>query len=143
VISNLSKGLCGVVLVLIIAACSGLSQSPPDKLDEDSRDDFKSALRWKQYEVAASLMKPEYREDFMATFNSEKLKELNIVDVRQIDLKTIQEGRRFETTYEMEYYILPSVTVKTFRFKQTWVFFEGEDPALQGFLIVTPFPEFP
>jgi hypothetical protein len=53
------------------------------------------------------------------------------------------EGRRFETTIEMDYYILPSITVKTFRFEQTWVLFDGEDPALQGFLIVTPFPEFP
>jgi len=126
---------------LILAACGGHVQTPPDKLDEMSRDDFNSALRWKKFQVAASLMKPEYREDFLTTFNS--LKDLNIVDVRLVDLKNSQEDRRFETTIEMDYYILPSITLKTFRFKQAWVFFDGEDPALQGFLIVTPFPEFP
>ena len=138
---NFSKGLCGVVLVLIIAACGTFAQAPPDKADEDSRKDFMSAMRWKQYPVAASLMKPEYRKDFLATFNN--LKTLDIVDVRLIDLQTSMEGRRFETTIEMYYYILPSITVKTFRLEQTWVLFDGEDPALQGFLIVTPFPEFP
>ncbi|MGW8313775.1 MAG: hypothetical protein ACWGOL_11145 [Desulfuromonadales bacterium] len=138
---NLLKILCALALVSSLLACGGHTQTPPDKLDEMSRDDFISAMRWKQYQVAASLMKPEYREDFLKTFNA--LKDLNIVDVRMIDLKTFQEDRRFETTIEMDYYLLPSITVKTFQFKQTWVFFEGEDPALQGFLIVTPFPDFP
>jgi hypothetical protein len=129
------------MLTLCLAACLAQSQAPPDKLAESSRDDFISALRWKQYPVAASLMKPEFREGFLETFNA--LKDIHIVDVRLINLKATQEGRRFETTLEMDYYLLPSVTVKTFLFKQTWIYFEGEDQALQGFLIVTPFPDFP
>jgi hypothetical protein len=139
--SNLTKALCGLVLILLIAACGSHVQTPPDKLAEMSRDDFISAMRWKQYQVAASLMKPEFREEFLKTFNP--LKDLNIVDVRLVDLKTFQENRRFESTIEMDYFILPSITVKTYTFRQTWVFFNGEDPALQGFLIVTPFPKFP
>jgi hypothetical protein len=138
---NILKSLCGLALILFLVACGSHVQTPPDKLGEMSRDDFNSALRWKQYQVAASLMKPEYREDFLTTFNS--LKDLNIVDVRLVDLKNFQEDRRFDTTIEMDYYILPSITLKTFRFKQTWVFFDGEDSELKGFLIVTPFPEFP
>jgi hypothetical protein len=139
--SNLTKTLCGLVLILLVAACGSRVQTPPDKLAEMSRNDFISAIRWKQYQVAASLMKPEFREEFLNTFNP--LKDLNIVDVRLVDLKTFQENRRFESTIEMDYFILPSITVKTYIFKQTWVFFNGEDPALQGFLIVTPFPKFP
>ncbi len=136
-----SKYFSGLLLALLLAGCFGQPQAPPEKLDEMSRKDFMAALRWKQYPVAATLMKPEYREDFLATFNA--LKDIHIVDVRMIDLQTVQESRRFETTLEMDYYLLPSVTVKTFRFKQTWVYFDGEDPALQGFLVVTPFPPFP
>ena len=138
---NFSKLFCGLLLALLLAACIGQSQVPPDKIAEMSRDDFMSAMRWKQYQVAANLMKPEFREDFLAAFND--LKDIHIVDVRLIDLQSSQEDRRFETTLEMDYYLLPSVTVKTFRFKQTWIYFDGEDPALQGFLIVTPFPAFP
>ena len=138
---NFLKRLSALVLVLFLVACSSHTQAPPEKLGEMSRDDFMSALRWKQYMVAASLMKPEYREDFMATFRA--LKDIHIVDVRLIDLKITEEGRRFDTTIEMDYYLLPSVTVKTFLFTQTWVYFDGEDPALKDFLVVTPFPKFP
>lgn len=141
VFSNVAKFICGLVLVVIAAGCTGHGQAPPEKLAEMSRDDFISALRWKQYQVAASLMKPEFRDAFLDTFTA--LKDIHIVDVRLINLKEFQEGRRFETTVEMDYYLLPSVTVKTFRFQQTWIYFEGEDPALQGFLITTPFPKFP
>lgn len=138
---NFVKIFCGLVLMAIVSGCTGSPQAPPDKLAEMSSDDFISALRWKQYQVAASLMKPEFRDDFIATFMA--LKDIHIVDVRQVNMKTFQEGRRFEATLEMDYYLLPSVTVKTFQFQQTWVYFEGEDPALQGFLITTPFPAFP
>ena len=100
-------------------------------------------MRWKRFKVAASLMKPEYRQDFIATFTAPALKDIHIFDVRLIDMQTTEEGRRFETTVEMDYYLLPSVTVKTFQFEQTWKYFEGDDSGQQGFFVVTPFPEFP
>ena len=71
------------------------------------------------------------------------MKDIDITDVKLADLQIYDEGQRFETTVEMEYYLLPSVTVKTFRFDQTWLFFAGADPAHQGFFIATPFPDFP
>ena len=139
-ILNFWKGLCVLVLALIVVACSSHIQ-PTAKLGERSRDTFMSDLRWKSFKDAASLMQPEHRQDFMKTFTA--LKDIDITDVKLIDLQISEEGRRFETTVEMEYYLLPSVTLKTFRFDQTWMFFDGDDPEQQGFLITTPFPEFP
>ena len=55
----------------------------------------------------------------------------------------IEAGRRIETVVEMDYYLLPSVTVKTFSFDQIWVYTEKSDTSEESFLIVTPFPEFP
>jgi len=43
----------------------------------------------------------------------------------------------------MDYYLLPSVSVKTFRFEQSWEFFGGDDQPQNGYFIVTPFPKFP
>ena len=106
-----------------------------------SRDDFMNALRWKRYQVAASLMQPEYGQEFLKTFRT--LKDIHIVDVRLLDIKRSAEGWRFDTTMEMDYYLLPSVTVKTFSFDQTWEFFSGEDSKGQAYFIVTPFPDFP
>jgi len=134
------KLLCVSLLVLLLAACSSHLQPTAD-LGEMSRDDFMSAMRWKRFQVAASLMQPEHRQSFMKTFSS--LKDIDIIDVRLIDLQVSEEGWRFETTVEMDYYLLPSVTVKTFSFDQTWLFFSGNETELQGFFITTPFPDFP
>ncbi len=143
-ILNFCKSLFCCVLVLMLVAC-GVQQKLELKqraeLGEQSRDDFMNSMRWKQFKVAASLMLPEHRRDFMKTFAT--LRDIHVVDVRLIDMQSSMESRRFETTIEMDYYLLPSVTVKTFGFDQTWEYYEGDDPSLQGFFIVTPFPEFP
>jgi hypothetical protein len=124
----------------MLTACSGPAK-PSEDIGEMSRDDFMNAMRWKQYRVAASLMQPEYGQDFLKTFRA--LKDIHIVDVRLLDVKTSAEGRRFETTMEMDYYLLPSISVKTFSFDQTWEFFSKDDSKAQAFFIVTPFPDFP
>jgi len=140
VILNFLKGLCCFVLILLLAACSAPMQSPA-KLADKSQDIFMDAMRWKNFEAAAKLMLPEHRKDFKKAFRA--VKDITIVNVTLVDVQASDEDRRFETTVEMEYYLLPSVTLKTFSFDQTWLYFDGEDPTQQGFLITTPFPEFP
>lgn len=138
---NVLKTLGAVLLVVLMGACS----TPLDgvgKLGEMSRKDFNSALRWKQYPVAAGLMQPDLRQDFLNTFAPLK-DDFHITDVRIVDLQTFEEGRRFETTVEMDYYLMPSLAVKTFSFKQIWVYNESKDPAQTGFFVATPFPPFP
>lgn len=139
-ILNFLKGLCWFLLLLILAACSAPMQSPA-KLADKSQEIFMDAMRWKNFEAASNLMLLEHRKDFKKTFRA--VKDITIVDVKLVDVQASDEDRRFETTVEMEYYLLPSVTLKTFSFDQTWLYFDGEDPTQQGFLITTPFPEFP
>lgn len=134
------NGLCWFVLLLILAACSAPMQSPA-KLADKSQEIFMDAMRWKNFEAAANLMLLEHRKDFKKAFRA--VKDITIVDIKLVDVQASDEDRRFETTVEMEYYLLPSVTLKTFSFDQTWLYFDGEDPTQQGFLITTPFPEFP
>ena len=139
-ILNVLKSACISFLVLSLIACSN-PLKPLGKTGELSRDDFMNAMRWKQFTIAASHIVPEHSQDFLKTFTA--LKDIHIVDVRLINLQTISEGRQFETAIEMDYYLLPSVTLKTFSYNLTWVYFDGDDPARQGFLINTPFPDFP
>ena len=141
VILNVMKVFCASAILFSLLACSSHLETSVNEVAELSRNDFMNALRWKQYKVAAEFMLPENRKDFLATFN--KLKDIHITDVRLLDLQEKAEGRRFETSIEMDYYLLPSVTVKTFQLDQTWEYFEGDGPQQQGFLIITPFPEFP
>lgn len=141
VLMKFGKISCTYVLAILLVACSSHTIQPTAKLAELSSNNFMFSLRWKSYQTAARLMLPEFRQKFVKTFTS--LKDVDITDVRLVDLKISEEGMRFETTMAMDYYLLPSVTVKTFSFDQTWLFFAGEDPAKQGYLITTPFPDFP
>ncbi len=140
-ILNFMKVLCSSAILFSLLACGSSFDKSVNAVGEMSRDDFMNALRWKQYKVAAEFMLPENRKDFLATFN--KLKDIHITDVRLLDLQETAEGRRFETSIEMDYYLLPSVSVKTFSFDQDWVYFAGEDTQQTGFRIVTSFPDFP
>lgn len=140
-IINTMKWFFGLLLVGLLCSCS-TSMDPVDKLAELSRKDFTSALRWKQYPVAAGFMQADLRQDFINTFVPLK-DNIHITDVRIVDLQSFEEGRRFETTMEMDYYLLPSLLVKTFTFKQIWVYNDDENAAQQGFTVATPFPEFP
>lgn len=138
--AKFGKSFYGLVLVLLLTACSA-HLPPTAKLAEMSRDDFMAAMRWKRFQVAASLMQPELRQEFLANFAP--LRDLHIVDVRLLDVQTFDDGARFETALEMDYYLPPSVTVKTFAFNQRWQYFSGEGSPHQGFMIITPFPAFP
>ena len=135
------KVLGSAAILFSLLACSSHLDKSVNEVAELSRNDFMNALRWKQYKVAAEFMLPENRKDFLATFN--KLKDIHITDVRLLDLQETAEGRRFETSIEMDYYLLPSVSLKTFSFTQDWVYFAGEDSSQKGFRIITSFPDFP
>ncbi len=136
---NFVKSLCGLSLLLLVAC--GSHVQPTAQLSETSLDNFMDAMRWKRFKGAASLMQPELRKDFVKTFTA--LKDLHITDVKLVDVVPSEENRHLEAILEMEYYLPPSVTVKTFQFDQTWEFFDEDDQPLQGFFIVTPFPAFP
>ena len=144
-IFNLCKRLCCFALILMLISC-GIQQKfelqQAAKLGELSRDDFTNAMRWKQFDVAGSLMLPEHRKHFMKTFMP-LTKEIHIIDVRLTYLQSSEENHRFEMTVEMDYYLLPSVTIKTFSFDQTWLYFDGEGSTPEGFFVTTPFPDFP
>ena len=128
-------------MVLALVGCNYHDKQVAEAGD-NSLEDFISALRWKQYQVAASLMQPEFRQEFIETFTAFK-DDLHIADVRQVAMQSFEGGRRIETVIEMDYTLLPSITLKTFTFDQIWVFTEESDTTPGGFFIVTPFPEFP
>ncbi len=134
--------LSAVVVAAMLLACTGHDVRPIGKIAEMSRTDFFRALRWKQYPAAAHFMAPEFRQEFIDRFSAFR-DDLHISDVRLVNLQTSEDGRRFETTVEMDYTLLPSIQLKTFVFDQTWVDQYGEGNTGQGFQIVTPFPEFP
>jgi hypothetical protein len=128
-----------LLLLLLLAACAILN--PPQKQRRAALDDFIYALRWQQHQAAAAFFVDAQREAFLEQMDA--LQDLNITDVRLQRLDFKDEGRRAEARLEMDYHILPSVTIKTLRIDQTWSWFDAGTDGQYGFLITTPFPKLP
>ena len=137
---SLTKAICLFGLTLALVAC-GTHLTPSPKLAELHHQDFSKALRWKQFKVAASHMDEEVRKPFLETFSNAN--DIDIIDVRLLDIQFSDDSTRFEASFEMDYVLLPSVTLKTFRFDQSWEFRQNVNQSYPGYVIVTPFPEFP
>ncbi len=127
-----------LLLLLALVACAALN--PPAKQQGEALDNFMYALRWRLHPEAAAYFTDEYKEAFLTQM--EALADLNVTEVRlnQVNLK--EEGLRADTVMEMDYFILPSTTLKTLKIKQTWRYL-GPEGADRGYLITTPFPKFP
>ena len=125
--------------VLVLTACGAFN--PIEKQRTAAVDDFMYALRWQRYQEAAAFFTSEHRRAFLDQM--ENLRDLNVTDVRLQRVEPADEGRHVETRLEMDYYLLPSATLKTLRIDQTWVYSNTGASAGRGFLITTPFPKFP
>ena len=80
---------------------------------------FLQAMRWKDFQGAAAYLSMDNRPKLLADFDG--LKDLNIVDAEyqysDMDKKTGTARSELKLTY----YLLPSVRVKEWRWKQDWV----------------------
>lgn len=116
--------------------------NPPAQQGEEALDAFVLAMRLGEFPAAAQHLAPEHRQDFLEQFAA-LAKDLHIVDVRITQMTVSAEGRRVDVTQEMDYYLLPSVTVRTFRYDQTWSYFDESSQRSARYRIITPFPRFP
>ena len=136
--SSMSRWLL-LSMVVFLTACGVFHAT--EKQRTAAVDDFMNALRWQRYQEAAAFFTSEHRRAFLDQM--EELRDLKVTDVRLQRIEPADEGRRVEARLEMDYYLLPSATLKTLRIEQTWVYSATGDPAGSSFLITTPFPKFP
>ena len=131
--------LFALLLALLLTACSVIN--PPAKQRKSALDDFTYALRWQRYPEASQFFVREQRRAFLDQVDA--LKGLNITDVRLKRIDQGVDGRQADVRIEVDYYLLPSATLKTLQVDQTWAYFETPDTDGNGFLITTPFPKIP
>ena len=127
-----------LLLSLALVACAALNS--PAKQQKEALDKFMYALRWRLHPEAAAYFTDEYGEAFLAQM--EALVGLNVTEVRLNKVEIKEEGQRADTVMEMDYFILPSTTLKTLKIKQTWRYL-GPAGADGRYLITTPFPQLP
>lgn len=134
--------LPGLVLFTALALTACTLLNPLKSRQKAALDEFIYALRWQRYAVAAAAFAEAPRRSFLDQVENLH-KDLSIIDVRLLRVEFSEEGRRAEVRLEMDYFLLPSATIRTLRIDQTWVHFESSEQGRKGFLITTPFPEIP
>jgi hypothetical protein len=128
-----------LLLVLTLSACAAISQQQRETKRSTALDDFIYVLRWQRYEEASMYFTREQRPDFLDLIDD--LKGLNITEVRLKRAVPTPDRRKAEVRLEIDYYLLPSATLKTMQIDQTWVYFETPESDGNGFLITTAFPK--
>jgi hypothetical protein len=132
--------LPAVLAVLLLLAACGLTALPGQELEAAIRH-YSQQLRWQDYPGVATYLAEEHRDDFLQRYAS--LEDLRIVDVR-LESAGYREGeRRGTSTIVIEYYQLPSLSVRKFRLHQQWAYQGGDRYHPGSWRIVSPFPDLP
>jgi len=138
----MARMLKGVLLLLLVgilsAGCSWMAVPRPDL--DDAEQDFSTRLRWLDFPGAARHLRPEDQEAFREQFAA--LDGLHIADARLLGREEVEPGH-IDSRLEIDYYRLPSVTVKTRRFTLAWEYVDLGRWQQGYWRISTPFPEFP
>ncbi len=133
------KWLTLALLVALLWGCGALVL-PGRELPLTSTD-FHQRLRWQDYQGAARHLTDKHRPEFLSHFKSRE--DLHIVDVRLDTMEYVDGATTAVTETVLEYYQLPSVTVKKHRFRQQWEYQGGDRYHPGTWRIISPFPVFP
>lgn len=102
---------------------------------------FVESVRWQDFQGASKFMVEDERDAFLQQFPRNK--DLHMVDVRFEQVALNEEAGEAETVLFLEYYLLPSVTVKEWRWTQQWQRTDGTFPQEAFWMIQAPPPTFP
>ena len=112
---SLRNILISFLMLFSLTAClSSMDTSPGiDKISSD----FSESMRWSDFATAAGYLASDAREEFLVQFTADD--DLRIVDSSFSDIKASKEGES-TAMYILEYYRLPSGSVKKWRWEQQW-----------------------
>ena len=102
-------------------------------------ENFMQQVRWLKFSGAALHFEEDLREEFMERF--EDVDDLKVTSFRISRVKAEVPGKVVAVHYELEYYRLPSVTVRKERFPLNWELRSSGRKELDYWRIVDPFPE--
>lgn len=112
------KSVAALLLMLcslLLGACAGVLDGSAEL--PKTGDAFSESMRWKDFQTASLYLQPEAKAEFLEQFVEDD--DLHIVSSRIVRAGPIQDGRA-EVEYQMEYYRLPSGSLKKWRWVQQW-----------------------
>ena len=136
---------CGVVVVLVagllLAGCASTPQWGPDDREKlvTASNDYNSMLRWKDVDKACVTFAEESVKG-KCLDRALTLKDVQITDIRTRDIEFRIDGVEATVHAEIEYYLLPSTTVRKIQDSQKWGYIGPKDK--RTWFIKSPFPNF-
>ena len=127
-----------LTIAVLLGGCSLAAVTRPSPLT--AQEDFARRLRWLDIPGAAQHLAPEYRDAFSRSLAG--LTGLHITDVRLAG-DVVVDPDHVDNTLEIDYYLLPSVLVKTRHLQLHWAYIDLGRWQAGYWQIVGPFPEFP
>jgi len=136
---NIYRMLLASAALLILSACQSIHISKvAEDFDKASRGYFRM-VRWNDLDKAPlSFVDDTLREEFEKRVKDAR--EVQIADYRVKYMECRPEKGDAEVTVEWDYYIPPSIKLKTVEDPQKWRYIEEEKR--KGWMLMTLFPEF-
>ncbi len=127
-------------LLLLTACLSSLTTMDTGPGIDKISTDFSESMRWSDFTTAAGYLDSDAREVFLEQFVADD--DLRIVDSSFLSIRASKEGDT-SAVYILEYYRLPSGTVKKWRWEQQWQLVAGDVSTGGVWLIQNPPPPLP
>jgi hypothetical protein len=121
---------------MVILACA--SEGGMERRFAKSYNDFNRALGWSEFDKLSLYASSSRFDEFRA--RAKELKDVKILDVREIKLDFDETKGRVKVEVEIDYYRLPSTLVKTLSYTQKWAY--TEEHGTKRWHIMTLLPEF-
>ncbi|WP_305042942.1 hypothetical protein [Geoalkalibacter sp.] len=129
-----------LLMLLLTMGCAPKSLTPEkDLLDTLGR--FTQDLRWNNPQGAARFFAEDQRRNFLERYQGRE--GLNITDVQVTDIRFNPDRSQAEVAMRLEYYQLPSASVRRQDLRQTWRVEPGVLPGPGSWRLHTPFPDLP
>jgi hypothetical protein len=122
--------------MMVMLACA--SEMGMERRFAKSYNDFNKALRWSEFDKLSLYASSSRFDEFRA--RAKELKDVKILDVREIKLDFDETKGQVKVEVEIDYYRLPSTLVKTVSYTQKWSYIE--EHGMQSWHIMTLLPEF-
>ena len=137
---RLPSGWFMVLLAAVLFAGCGPLVSPRADFPQTQRE-FARFLRWGEYQQASRFLPAEYAAAFREHFAA--LDGLHITEIRTDATTDPKTPDQMQGRLEIDYYRLPSVTLKTRVLRLAWRYQKGARFQAGRWIIDGPFPPFP
>ena len=134
--------LVSVILLLLPSCASWREARRNDRVAEEfltASKGYVRVIRWHEFDKSTLFYVDEpLREDFQKRVSA--IEQIKVVDYRIKNQECWPKKGIAEVTVEWDYYIPPSVTVRTVIDPQKWRYVDDEDR--RGWILTTLLPEF-